>query len=234
MGLEDRPAERRKRARMVRDQLVDCRDERVRQAMAELPRHAFVPEDFAAGAYGDHAMGIGAGQTISQPRVVGFMLERLAVPRGGNVLDVGSGSGYVSALLARLVAERGIVHAVERQAALVAQARAPLARYTGGGDVAPVVQHLSDGADGLPEHAPFDRIHVACACPELPAALVDQLAPEGRMVLPIGATSDLQYIVLVCKDERGRVAQERLWPVRFVPLLAGTTGAAGGDAEEGE
>jgi len=216
----DSRADRRRCARMVRDQLDDCGDERVRAAMAAVPRHRFVPRDFAARAYEDQPLAIGAGQTISQPRVVAYMLARLAVAPGHRVLDVGSGSGYVSALLAQLAAADGEVVAVERQPALLERSRVPLAElYTD--ELAAVELRLADAGLGCAERAPFDRIHVACACPTLPEALVEQLAPGGRMILPLGAAEDEQELLQIDKDEDGELRRERLWAVRFVPLRQG-------------
>lgn len=217
----DRAADRRRRERMVRDQLGDCRDPRVLAAMAAVPRHWFVPAGAADAAYGDHALAIGAGQTISQPRVVAFMLERLAVEPGMRVLDVGSGSGYTAALLAHLAGPAGEVHAVERHAILVAEARRRLAACAAAEATAPVHCHHADAAIGLPDRAPFDRIHVGCAIGELPDELVEQLVPGGRLIVPLGPDGREQELRLVHRPADGPVTSERLWPVRFVPMLRG-------------
>jgi protein-L-isoaspartate(D-aspartate) O-methyltransferase len=223
MDFDDSPADRRRRARMVRDQLGDIRDERVRAAMAAVPRHCFVPPGARAEAYGDHPLPIGCDQTISQPVVVAYMLEELRLEPGQSVLDVGSGCGYVAALLAHLVGPQGVVNAVERQHLLLEESRMRLARFTGHGDVAPVICRLADGAYGLAEHAPYDRIHVACACPAVPVDLLAQLAENGRMILPVGEVLGAQELVRIDKDAEGRDSRHLRWPVRFVPLREGTT-----------
>ena len=135
---------------MVRDQLAECADTRVVAAMAEVPRHAFVPSSASLAAYADAPFAIGAGQTISQPRIVAEMLALVDAQPGQTVLDVGSGSGYVSALLARLVAPSGVVYALERQSLLVAAARDPLTKYARSDACAPVVLTLADGNQVCP------------------------------------------------------------------------------------
>lgn len=219
-AFTDTAADRRRRARMVRDQLRDDSDQRVQAAMAALPRHWFVPAGARSEAYGDHALAIGSRQTISQPRVVAFMLAQLAVEPGQRVLDVGAGSGYAAALLARLVAPDGVVEAVERQPLLVEAARAVLARC--GRDPASVTiqLHHADGGIGLPERGPFDRIHVACADETVPPALLEQLAPGGRLIMPVGPEGE-QELRLIRRDTDDTVHTQRLWPVHFVPLLRG-------------
>jgi protein-L-isoaspartate(D-aspartate) O-methyltransferase len=196
---------------MVRDQLVECPDPRVIAAMAELPREDFVPPDARGDAYADGALPIGAGQTISQPRVVATMLAALRLAPGMRVLDVGCGSGYAAALLAALVAPGGSVVAVERQAALVGPASTRLAPLG-------VAVHHADGSAGWPDGAPYDAIHVAAAAEngEAPAALLAQLAPAGRLVIPLGPP-DAQELWLFADGTR-----QSLGAVRFVPFLPGT------------
>lgn len=203
------PVAARLRRRMVRDQLADCGDPRVVAAMAALPREDFVPPDGRGAAYADGALPIGSGQTISQPRLVARMLEALRLRPGMRVLDVGCGSGYAAALLADLVAPGGAVVAVERIAGLVAPARARLAGRA-------VAVHHADGAGGWPGGAPYDAIHVAAVAAAVPAALLAQLRPGGRLVIPLGA-GDAQELWL-CADG-GRAS---LGPVSFVPFLPGT------------
>lgn len=202
------PVTARHRQRMVRDQLADCADARVVAAMAALPREDFVPPDARALAYHDGALPIAAGQTISQPRVVALMLAALRLAPGMRVLDVGCGSGYAAALLADLVAP-GPVIAIERQSALVEPARRRLASRN-------VQVHHADGAAGWPVGAPYDAIHVAAAAEAVPPALLAQLAPGGRLVIPLGP-EDAQELWLC---EGG--ARTSLGPVRFVPFLGGT------------
>ena len=202
------PITARHRQRMVRDQLADCPDPRVVAAMAALPREDFVPPDARACAYADGALPISAGQTISQPRVVALMLAALRLVPGQRVLDVGCGSGYAAALLADLVAP-GPVFAVERQSSLVEPARARLAGRN-------VAVPLADGSVGWPAGAPYDAIHVAAAADAVPSALLAQLAPGGRLVIPLGPEGEQE---LWLYEGGGRTS---LGPVRFVPFLPGT------------
>lgn len=206
----DEPVWVRLRQRMVREQLAECPDPRVVAAMAALPRERFVPEDARALAYCDGALPIGHGQTISQPRVVALMLAALRLAPGMRVLDVGCGSGYTAALIAELVSPGGQVYALERIADLIPAARARLAGR-------PVTVLHADGHAGWPAAAPYDAIHVAAAAPEAPPALLAQLAPHGRLVLPLGASPDEQRLWLL---EGGRWRD--LGAVRFVPFLPGT------------
>lgn len=208
------PVEARQRARMARDQLAGCGDARVVAAMAGLPRHDFVPADAGAQAYADGALAIGSGQTISQPRVVALMLAALRLAPGSRVLDVGCGSGYAAALISRLVAPGGMVRAVERIASLAAAAGARLRPF----DVP--VRH-GDGAAGWPECAPFDAIHVAAVAIAPPAALLDQLALGGRLVIPLGPADGDQELWLIERTRAG-MQHARLGAVRFVPFLTGT------------
>lgn len=220
--LDDGPADRRRRARMLRDQLADCEAPAVVAAMATLPRQAFVPAELRANAYDDAALAIGSGQTISQPRVVAAMLAALAPQPGELALDLGCGSGYVAALLARLLNPGGLVVAVERQERLVLGARRVLGACTGPGSGAACVSLLhGDGLVAGAEHAPYDLIHVACAAPELPLALLERLAPGGRMVAPVGPLGAQNLCVWTRRGNTAPTCRE-LMAVRFVPLLPGT------------
>jgi protein-L-isoaspartate(D-aspartate) O-methyltransferase len=184
-------------------------DERVLQAIAAVPRDAFVPQELAEQAWENAPLPIGCGQTISQPLVVARMCELLELGGDERVLDVGTGSGYHAAVLARLVAH---VWSVERHAALSAVA----ARNLQATDVHNVTLAVGDGTLGLPDAAPFDAINVAAAGAEIPHALEEQLAPGGRLVAPV--ENGEQRLVLLRRGAAGleRTSLER---VRFVPLI---------------
>ncbi len=188
-------------------------DPAVLRAMDEVPREHFVDNPFVESAYADQALPIACGQTISQPYVVAFMTERLGLTGEQRVLEVGTGSGYQAAVLSRLARE---VVSVERYRTLAEAARARLATL----GYHNVEVRLGDGLAGLPERAPFDRIMVTAAAEVVPDALVQQLAPGGVMVLPLGPHSGPQQLVKVTKGEQG-INQEDLIGVRFVPLLPG-------------
>ncbi len=191
--------------------------ERVAAAMARVPRHVFVAEADIGIAYIDRPLPIGRGQTISQPFIVAAMTELLAVEPHHRVLEIGSGCGYQSAVLAEL-ADR--VFAIERIGEL-ARAAAERLRRLG---YANVEVREGDGYLGWPEQAPFDRILVAAAPPNIPPALIEQLRPGGRMVLPIGRIEEVQTLVLGIKHPDGRFESRRLLPVTFVPLVSDKDG----------
>ena len=188
-------------------------DPTVLRAMEEVPRQAFVEAGEADEAYADRALPIACGQTISQPYVVAYMTEQLALKPEHRVLEIGTGSGYQAAVLSRL-AKRVI--SIERFRTLAETARARLAKL--GYDNVDVM--VGDGFAGLPERAPYDRIIVTAAAEEVPQALVEQLSDDGIMVLPLGPHDDAQRIVKLTKTSSG-LAREELIPVRFVPLLPG-------------
>jgi protein-L-isoaspartate(D-aspartate) O-methyltransferase len=188
------------------------RDERVLEAVAELPRRLFVPERLRDTADADRPLPIGFGQTISQPFVVAYMTEQLRLAGHERVLEVGTGSGYQTALLARLARE---VYSVEVVPELAERARTlliDLLRFTN------VSLRIGDGALGWPEAAPFDRIVLTAASPDVPPALVAQLAPGGRMILPVGPELDVQMLRVVERGNDGANVETDLLPVRFVPL----------------
>ncbi len=187
-------------------------DERVLSAVRAVPRELFVPEALRAEAWDNVPLPIGCAQTISQPLVVARMCELLELTGGERVLDVGTGSGYHAALLAHLAAE---VHSIELHAELSDRAARVLARIG-----APVTLAVGDGSRGLPAHAPFDAINVAAAARGgVPLALVEQLAPGGRLVAPIEENGD-QYLALV-RESGGELRTTRMERVRFVPLISG-------------
>jgi protein-L-isoaspartate(D-aspartate) O-methyltransferase len=197
---------------MVTQQLRarDIRDDRVLEAMRAVPRERFVPEALRARAYEDAALPIGAGQTISQPYMVAAICQALSLRGGEVVLDVGTGSGYQAAVLAELADE---VHTIERVPELAEGARRALAEA--GYDRVHV--HVGDGTLGVPDEAPFDAIAVAAAAPAIPESLYEQLAPFGRLVLPVGSRRG-QELQLVVRSPEGP-ATIRSVPCRFVPLL---------------
>jgi protein-L-isoaspartate(D-aspartate) O-methyltransferase len=200
------------RERMVERQLRrrGIEDERVLAAMGRVPRELFVLPEQRGAAYGDNALPIGHGQTISQPYMVARICSELRLEGGERVLDVGAGSGYQAAVLAELAAE---VTSVEVIPELAEQARENLAAA----GFAQVEVIAGDGALGLPEHAPFDAIAVAAAAPEPPPALYEQLAEGGRLVVPVGGRSE-QRLLVVEKRPGGPRIRESV-PCRFVPLV---------------
>ena len=189
-------------------------DQAVLRAMDEVPREYFVAAGFTDTAYADQALPIACGQTISQPFVVAYMTEKLEVEPQHRVLEIGTGSGYQAAILARLARE---VVSIERYRTLADAARERLKTlgYTN------VTIRSGDGMAGAPDLAPFDRIMVTAAAEEVPEALVAQLAEGGKMVLPVGPRHDAQYIVRLTKQPGGALTREELIAVRFVPLLPG-------------
>jgi protein-L-isoaspartate(D-aspartate) O-methyltransferase len=189
-------------------------DQAVLRAMDQVPREHFVAPEFIESAYADHALPIACGQTISQPYVVAYMTEQLRVEPQHRVLEVGTGSGYQAAILSRLARE---VVSVERYRTLAETARQRL--KTLGYTNATII--VGDGFAGAPEHAPFDRIIVTAAADDVPPALVEQLAANGKIVLPIGPRNGTQHIVKLTKKEDGTLEREDLIAVRFVPLLPG-------------
>ena len=189
-------------------------DQAVLRAMDEVPREHFVAPEFIESAYADHALPIACGQTISQPYVVAYMTERLAVKPEHRVLEVGTGSGYQAAILSRLARE---VVSVERYRTLAETARQRLMTL----GYANVTIIVGDGFAGAPEQAPFDRIIVTAAAENIPPALVEQLGANGKIVLPLGPRNGTQHIVKLTKTAGGALERENLIAVRFVPLLPG-------------
>jgi protein-L-isoaspartate(D-aspartate) O-methyltransferase len=202
-----------RRDAMVREQLEarGITDTRVLDAFAAVPRDRFVTEHDQAAAYEDHPLPIGGGQTISQPYIVALMAEALLLTPADHVLEVGAGSGYAAAILSCLTHD---VVAVERVPELAASASRRLAAL--GYDN--VVVMAGDGSTGVAEAAPFDAICVSASAPRVPRALVAQLAPGGRLVVPVGSP-DEQQLVRVRMVEPGRARTQRLGAVRFVPLV---------------
>ncbi len=198
------------RARMVERQIAarGVRDERVLTAMRAVPRHRFVDARYAREAYADHPLPIGHNQTISQPDIDAYMTELLKLPPAARVLEVGTGCGYQAAVLGEIAREVFTIEIVEP---LAACARATLADL----EYDNVHVRHGDGYGGWPEKAPFDGIIVAAAPAHVPPALVEQLAPGGRLVIPVGEHD--QEIRVITRTPHGP-KEERLIPVRFVPL----------------
>ncbi len=189
------------------------RDPRVLKAIETVPRELFVEEAYAEIAYADRSLPIDCGQTISQPFIVAFMTEKLSVGDRDKVLEVGTGSGYQAAVLARLCRR---VYTIERYSTLLRQAEE---RFKALG-IANITAMLGDGMKGWPQQAPFDRIIVTAAAEAVPEALVDQLKVGGIMVLPVGPVGGAQYLHRLVRTEDG-YEDEELLAVRFVPLVPG-------------
>ena len=204
------------RHRMVETQLRarGIADEGVLAAMSRLPRHLFAPQPYRGQAYEDHPLPIGEGQTISQPYMVALMLEFLELTSADHVLEVGTGSGYVTALLAELAAH---VVSVERHASLADGARLQLA-LLGYSNVTVIA---GDGSRGWPDFAPYDAIIVSAAAAEVPAELVAQLAEGGRMIIPVGSGDSQELLLIHKRNRKTLISTHGL--CRFVPLIAGVS-----------
>lgn len=205
------------RERMVEADIAarGVRDPRVLEAMRQVPRHRFVDLPDARAAYGDHPLPIGGGQTISQPYMVAYMTELVRPEPGDRALEVGTGSGYQAAVLSPLVDH---VYTVEIVPELARQAADLLAELGYGN----VTVRQGDGWAGWPEQAPFDVIVVTAAPDRVPPALLEQLAPGGRMVVPVGPVHAVQELRLIEKTATGELRERTTAPVRFVPMTGGT------------
>jgi protein-L-isoaspartate(D-aspartate) O-methyltransferase len=181
-------------------------------AFRAVPREKFISEEYAHLAYGDHPLPIESSQTISQPYIVALMIQAAAIKPGDNVLEIGAGSGYAAAVISRIAAK---VIAIERQHDLVEVASERLQRL--GYDNVEIVE--GDGTKGCRAHAPFDAILAAASGSHVPRPLVEQLAPSGCIVMPVGEPGGVQELIKVTKQEDGILKQENLGGVRFVPLI---------------
>ncbi|MBU0513569.1 MAG: protein-L-isoaspartate(D-aspartate) O-methyltransferase [Proteobacteria bacterium] len=190
------------------------RDPKVLAVMGQVKRHLFVPKAYRYSAYADGPLPIGHGQTISQPYIVAAMTEALELKGHEKVLEIGTGSGYQSAVLARLAKK---VYTIEIVGPLCQSARGRLARL----GYKNVRVRCGDGYQGWPQEAPFEAIILTCAPPKLPGALVRQLKPGGRLVAPVGPVFGIQRLILVTKDATGAVSRKTLMMVRFVPMVRG-------------
>lgn len=214
------PRPRSAERRAERDRLVDrhlsagfepIRHERTLAAMRAVPRHWFVPDDWQRFAYDDSPLPIGLDQTISQPYVVAFMTAALDIQPDDKILEVGTGSGYQAAVLSEFTPRVFTIEILEplgRQAAATLKQRG----YT------TVQVRIGDGYKGWPEEAPFNAIMVTAGADHVPQPLLDQLAPGGRLILPMGEVNGVQELVLIKKDAKGEMTRQSLLPVRFVPL----------------
>jgi protein-L-isoaspartate(D-aspartate) O-methyltransferase len=200
-----------------REKMVDLQirarginDRNVLRAMTKIPRHLFVPKGLTPSAYQDEPLPIGSGQTISQPYIVAYMTETLELKNDDRVLEIGTGSGYQTAVLADIAKE---VFTVEILDGLSVQARDVLSRL----GYSNIRFHVGDGAAGWPEFAPYNKIIVTAAAPRIPEALEKQLDAKGRMICPVG--TDFQELIRVVK-RRSSLKRESLLAVRFVPLVS--------------
>ena len=199
---------------MVEDQIIKrgIEDKRVLDIMKSVERHKFVPEKYAKSAYKDGPLPIGHGQTISQPFIVAFMTENLKLDPSHRVLEIGTGSGYQTAILSGL---SGHVYTMEIIDELVKLSSSVLKKL--GFDN--VTVRNGNGYKGWAEEAPFDRIMVTAAPEEIPNMLVDQLTEGGVMVIPVGEQFEIQYLWVLTKEQSGSIKKEKILPVRFVPMV---------------
>lgn len=199
------------RLSMVKNQIAarEISDAKVLQAMQDVPRHRFVPKDYQAQSYEDYPVPIGMDQTISQPYIVAFMCEQAKLTPQDKVLEIGTGSGYQAAVLSKLAKD---VYTIEILEAMGTRAAATLKEL----GYSNVHARIGDGYAGWPEQAPFNAIVVTAAPDHIPEALIKQLAPGGRLVVPVG--KDWQSLVRVTKTPEGELKREQLLPVRFVPM----------------
>lgn len=186
--------------------------EHVLAVLERVPRHRFVCANDEAQAYANHPLSIGQGQTISQPFIVALMTELLRLEKDHRVLEVGTGSGYQTAVLAELAGEVFSCEVIPTLAARTSKLLDELGYRN-------VHLQVSDGSQGWPEKAPFDRIIVTAAAEHLPKPLLEQLKPGGRMLIPVGETLLAQDLLLVSKSADGKLSQRSILPVRFVPLI---------------
>jgi len=200
------------RTRMVKTQIMDrgLSNSAVLDAMKKVPRHLFIPKEYESEAYNDYPLPIGYGQTISQPYIVAYMTDIVRPTSRKKALEIGTGSGYQAAVLAEIVEK---VYTIEIVPELAKEASERLKKY----GYTNVECKFGDGYKGWPEHAPFDIIIVTAAADHIPQPLIDQLAENGRLVIPVGAPSAIQELILVTK-RNGKPEQKRLTFVRFVPF----------------
>lgn len=208
----DQPSPQDHRMRMVRDQLQrrDITDEKVLQAFRKVPRHRFVPEEMKTRAYADYPLPIGEGQTISQPYIVAKMSQALKLKEGDKVLEIGTGSGYQTAILAELAGE---IFTIERFETLSKGAKRVLEEL----GYEKIYYETGDGTVGWEEYAPYDKIIGTGSVPKVPASLLHQLKAPGRLVIPVGSRR-IQELMLVKKQAWGQLEEEELCPCSFIAL----------------
>jgi protein-L-isoaspartate(D-aspartate) O-methyltransferase len=186
-------------------------DKKVLDAMKEVPRHKFVPGYQQANAYRNHPLSIGSGQTISQPLIVAHMTELLEIEPGDIILEIGTGSGYQAAVLSELTPHIYTIEIIEKLGLRAKKDLNNLGYKT-------IKVKIGDGYFGWKEHAPYDGIIVTCAPEKIPAPLIDQLKPGGRIVIPVGKEGWIQNLVVVKKSKNGKISEKKLYGVRFVPM----------------
>jgi len=201
----------------------EVKDPNVLRAMRTVPRHAFIPARQRPYAYTDRPLSIGKGQTISQPYIVAFMTEALALDPNSRVLEIGTGSGYQAAVCAEIAREVYTIEIVESLAESAAKCLKELGYVN-------VHVKAGDGFFGWPDKGPFDAIIGTAAAKRIPPPLIEQLTPGGRMILPVADEQGFQYLIQITKDDRGQLQEKKVMPVRFVPM----TGQVRKPAEEQE
>jgi len=209
------------RNRMVSTQIERDRmpvtDKGVLNAMRSAPRHLFVPSALQTMAYADRPLPVGYGQTISQPFIVAYMTEKLELSHGDKVLEIGTGSGYQAAVLAYITPHVYTVEIIRELGEETDKRLKKLGYNT-------VSTKVGDGYFGWEEHAPYDAIIVTCAAGHAPPELIKQLRPGGRMIIPVGGVYEVQMLMLVIKDDEGKLKTRPLIPVRFVPMTGKISG----------
>ena len=186
-------------------------DKKILDAMKQVPRHEFVPKYQSPGAYGNYPLPIGNDQTISQPLIVAHMTELLEIEPGDSILEIGTGSGYQAAVLSELTPHVFTIEIIEKLGLKAKKVLNDLGYKT-------IKVKIGDGFFGWEEFAPYDGIIVTCAPEEIPAPLIDQLKPGGRIVIPVGKEGWIQNLVVVKKSKNGKISEKKLYGVRFVPM----------------
>lgn len=211
-GFYERVSEREVLVKQIANyRSIDILNEEVLEALRTVPRHLFVPQEIRSYAYNNNPLPIGYNQTISQPVIVASMTQMLDVKEGEKILEIGTGSGYQAAVLAELGCE---VYTIEIVPELGKRSKALLAEL----GYEHVHVKIGDGYEGWSEYAPYYKIIVTCAPEEVPQPLIDQLAPGGRIVVPVGGVNEIQYLVVLKRSKKGKLITDYQYPVRFVPM----------------